>query len=692
MTVRWIGGAPTARARPAGSTAWTNVVGTALRSTQTAANIAGTINEATFTSLAPGTEYEYQVTPTDTSPVRSFRTAPLAGGFEVAFVADTGVIGRTDGLTTGTRQVIDEIAAADPLLVLGAGDFVSFDTDDRYDRLGDSIDAWLRQMEPITARSAFMPAYGNHEALLGEDLGQWVDRFATPAGTLDRSSYSFDVGGVHFVSLLGVQSAVDDTTEAWLVTDLDAAVSAGATRIVPFLHRNLYGAGTVHPPSPSLARQLSRIFEQYPVDIVLTAHDQSYERTFPLTGGTPTSSSRQCYTPDDGITYIKTSPGGKLSNVSWDFSGYSQTPPDPTIATREGGLHHYTILTVGETGDLTATTYGVTGNGSAAIVVDTVRYAESCPADVSFSTLPQRFDVDETMSTPITFDAQLVGADTAVAVTVGAPWLSASEPSADGVVAVTVDPTGLSPGLHAADVRVRAADNGTAVLPVVVDVRGTDSIAPILAYEAPDRSSPVLLDGATLRGVAYVGIPGDRTPIAEALFLVDDVPIRTDRGFPFDLFGGSRAGADPWDTSVLELGPHTIEAIIVGPDGTSTTAVARFTVVDARADTPTLSGEAYVPPTTLPSTPATQPDGETGQVIVPPVAVSTLPPVTFGSIDVGESPDDGGSWLTSWVTLAIAVALVGLAFGAIGSRLRSRPDDDRAAAGDAEDEPTPAEH
>ncbi len=685
MTVRWIGGTSQARVRPSGSTPWTVVPGSAVPTTPTAANPDGMINEATFIGLTPDSDYEYEVASFDTGDVRSFRTAPVAGGFEVAFVADTGVSGRTDGLATATRQVIDEIVAADPLLVLGGGDFVSFDSDDRFEVLGDSIDAWLRQMEPITARSAFMPTYGNHEVLLGEDLGQWVNRFATPEGTPDRSSYSFDVGGVHFVSLLGFESAVDEATEAWLVADLDAAIASGATKIVPYLHRNLYGTGTVHPPSPSLARQLARIFEQYPIDIVLTAHDQSYERTYPLIDGAPTSSARSCYTSADGITYIKSSPGGKISNISWDFSNFSDPTPDPQIAIRERGLHHYTILTVGDVGDVTVTTYGVIGDGSDPLVVDTVRYADSCPPEFSFSTLPQRFDIDEVQPTTIPFDVQLIGADETVGIVSGASWLTATAVGVDGLVQAAVDTTGLEPGTHATGLRATAVDGRSIELPIVVTIRGTDAIAPLLAYAGPDRSGPVLLDGATLRGDAYIGVPSDVTPITEVLFLVDDETARSDRGTPIDLVGGTREAADPWDTSALTPGLHTIEAIIVDADGNSTTAVARFTIADAAAaDVPAVVGESYMPPTTLPEDTVTTPGGGTSvgegevRVTVPTADVLTLPPVTFGSIDIGESREGGGSWLTSWVTLVTAVLLAGLAIGAVGRRLRQRPPPDDA--------------
>jgi hypothetical protein len=69
------------------------------------------------------------------------------------FFADTGLIGRLDGLATGTAQVRDEIAALDPTLLLGGGDYAYFDTDKRFGDLNATIDAWFDQWAaPLSQR------------------------------------------------------------------------------------------------------------------------------------------------------------------------------------------------------------------------------------------------------------------------------------------------------------------------------------------------------------------------------------------------------------------------------------------------------------------------------------------------------------------------------------------------------------
>lgn len=67
---------------------------------------AGTLHQAQLGGLTPSTGYEYRVQGDNGtwSDIFTTRTAPPKGsaGFDAVFVADTGIIGRTDGLATGT--------------------------------------------------------------------------------------------------------------------------------------------------------------------------------------------------------------------------------------------------------------------------------------------------------------------------------------------------------------------------------------------------------------------------------------------------------------------------------------------------------------------------------------------------------------------------------------------------------------
>jgi acid phosphatase type 7 len=369
------------RYRKTGQTSWTLATG-ALRPSGTL----GTLHEATVTGLSPSTEYEYQLRGDGTawSPTLSTRTAPPPGpaSFDAVYFADTGLIGRNDGLATGTEQVIQEIAALDPLFVLPGGDYAYFDTDKRFGSLNNTIDAWFKQMAPVASRAPMMPTYGNHEALLGEGFEPWSARFPTPDGLDDRRNYSFDVGDAHFVSIFAVQGfqGLSSAQLSWIEQDILAAKSRGQRWIIPYYHVSPFADGTIHPSNTQLRAQLGPLFEQLGVQIAVSSHDQAYERSYPLknvpSSNTPTSTSLSCYTLDDGVTWVKVSPSGKLSNKNGDFSPFATDPPPSWTAYRDNTMHHIARIHVDATGYLRFDTYGVVGDGTAPVLLDSFEYRD----------------------------------------------------------------------------------------------------------------------------------------------------------------------------------------------------------------------------------------------------------------------------------------------------------------------------
>ena len=166
LTVTWRTWQPetksAAQYRLAGSDQWQTATGTTRTS-----GTQGQLHEVTLTGLTPGAAYEYRVQTDGNgwSPAATARTAPRGpAAFDAVFFADTGIAGRTDGLASGTQQVIDEIGKLDPLVLLGGGDYAYFDKDKRFGTLDATIDAWFNQMAPVASRAPMMLAYGNHEA------------------------------------------------------------------------------------------------------------------------------------------------------------------------------------------------------------------------------------------------------------------------------------------------------------------------------------------------------------------------------------------------------------------------------------------------------------------------------------------------------------------------------------------------
>jgi hypothetical protein len=342
----------------------------------------------TLKGLAPGTPYQYRVQTDNNgwSPVYGARTAPRKGPatFDAVFFADTGIAGRTDNLASGIQQIIDEIGKLNPTVLLGGGDYAYFDKDKRFGTLDATIDAWFNQMAPLASRAPLMPAYGNHEADpdRGEQLAPWVESFATPPRESGLYDFSFDVGDVHFISVFAPfdYTGVTDQQLAWLEADMTAAEARGMRWLIPYFHVPLFGDGMNHGPNLLLRAELGPLFERHGVRLALAAHDQSYERSFPLADvpstNRVTSFSQNCYTASDGVVYMKVSPSGKESNISGGFSPFKSAAKPYWTAVRDNTMHHYARLRFSADGSVTVEALGVKpGNVAPPVIVDSFKLA-----------------------------------------------------------------------------------------------------------------------------------------------------------------------------------------------------------------------------------------------------------------------------------------------------------------------------
>jgi acid phosphatase type 7 len=341
---------------------------------------AGKLHQATVGGLSPNTAYEYRVSGDqgalpEVSEIYAMRTAAAKGpaDFCFAFLCDMGIAGRSDGNSTGTRQVIDELFSDRPLFILGGGDYAYANRDDRYHTVGEAIDAWFSQMQPLLARYPFMAQYGNHEVHIRERFRDWSPRFAHPEGFDQGKNYSFDVGDVHFAALFvpGPPPATEQIL--WLDNDLSQARKHGMRWLIVYQHEPIYAHGHSHPARPEVRRMLAPVFEKHRVDLHLSGHDQNYERSYPLVGApdhpTPMSTSQSDYQASEGVIYAKISPAGKMSEKRNDFSRFT-TAQQPYIAKRDDTAHHYALITVRATGALRVDVYSVIGDGTPKSLLD----------------------------------------------------------------------------------------------------------------------------------------------------------------------------------------------------------------------------------------------------------------------------------------------------------------------------------
>jgi len=313
----------------------------------TRARWGGFVHTAEITSLQPGQSIRYRLgageaVQTGTAP------ADTAACFRFAFVCDTGIAGRRDGLANGTQRVVDELVDRDPLFVLGGGDYAYADSDERFLHAGAAVDAWVEQFRPLTARSPMVLQFGNHEVSLGERWLDYAELVPGPGPALGGRCQSFDAGAAHLAGVFAPDESVDAEVVQWLEDDLGRARAAGAGWLVVWQHSPLFASGSAHPAAPRLRRQLGPTLERHAVDLHLSGHDQNYERTFPLLGvaGTPTIVSRSAdrYQAGDGVVYAKVSPGGKHSNRGGASLLVGTLPA--SVARWNDAAHHLALVTV----------------------------------------------------------------------------------------------------------------------------------------------------------------------------------------------------------------------------------------------------------------------------------------------------------------------------------------------------------
>src|SRR5262249_49559418 len=145
--------------------------------------------------------------------------------------------------------------------------------------------------------SVLWPTYGNHDALdadSGTQSGTYYDIFALPksgdcggvaSGT--EAYYSFDWGSAHFVCLDSAEShrLIGVPQLDWLEQDL-----AANTRewVIASWHHPPYSKGSHDSDTDTelieMRQNAVETLENYGVDLVLSGHSHSYERSFLIDG------------------------------------------------------------------------------------------------------------------------------------------------------------------------------------------------------------------------------------------------------------------------------------------------------------------------------------------------------------------------------------------------------------------------
>lgn len=262
-----------------------------------------------LTGLQPATRYYYGVG-TDSEllagpdPDRSFVTAPPTGSEGPTRV---WVIGDSGTGNANADAVYDAFLgfaavsgrAADLWLMLGDNAYAE-GTDSEYQ------DAVFETYPALLETTWLWPAFGNHDSLSADSAtqtGPYFDIFTLPtageAGGLASGTeayYSFDHANVHFVCLDTSDSnlSVASPMMEWLEDDVAATDQEW---IIAFWHHPPYSHGSHDSDDAGdsggrlfdVREHALPILEAAGVDLVLSGHSHSYERSFLLYGHYGTS-------------------------------------------------------------------------------------------------------------------------------------------------------------------------------------------------------------------------------------------------------------------------------------------------------------------------------------------------------------------------------------------------------------------
>ena len=249
--------------------------------------------------LQPSTKYYYKVMSGSSvlaggDDSHYFITSPNDGDepFTVWALGDSGI-----SATLGSGEHPNQSAVRDgflnvtPLRVLSflihLGDIAYYEgTDTQYQR------GFFESYPTILRALTTWPTQGNHDM----SANAYYDIFSLPrlgqAGGVSSNSemyYSWDYGNAHFVSLNSEGTSSRAAMQAWLRDDLSATTKTW--RIVIF-HHPPYSKGSHDSDDPTdsygkmqyMRETILPILEQYGVDLVMSGHSHSYERSYFLNG------------------------------------------------------------------------------------------------------------------------------------------------------------------------------------------------------------------------------------------------------------------------------------------------------------------------------------------------------------------------------------------------------------------------
>ena len=322
-------------------------------------------NHVTVTGLEPNTTYYYTVekngvqTEVETYETQSFDTVkmlyvgdpqigaskgqPQGGETLAAESGAANTAARNDAF--GWNRTLEAALAQDPdvSFIISAGDQVNKTGQAKEEEYAGYLSPDVLASLPVAT------TIGNHDSLNPDYMYHFNNPNATENGaTQAGGDYYYSYGNGLFIVLNTNNYNVaehEQTIREAIASDPDAA-----WRIVT-IHQDIYGSGLDHSDTDGmiLRTQLTPIFDEYDIDVVLQGHDHTYSRSKLLYGDGQTHGAYEFQLNDDGSDYDW--------DHAYDINASTQIPLYPEDAAGQALLddfqadnHCYTIeTTVGNT-------------------------------------------------------------------------------------------------------------------------------------------------------------------------------------------------------------------------------------------------------------------------------------------------------------------------------------------------------
>ena len=322
-------------------------------------------NHVTVTGLEPNTTYYYTVekngvqTAVETYQTRSFDTVKML------YVGDPQ-IGASKGQPQGSETLAAESGAANTAArndafgwnrtleaALAQDSDVSFiiSAGDQVNKTGQAKEEeYAGYLSPDALASLpVATTIGNHDSLNPDYMYHFNNPNATDYGSTQAGGdYYYSYGNGLFIVLNTNNYNVAEHEQA--IREAVASDPNAAWRVVT-IHQDIYGSGLDHSDTDGmiLRTQLTPIFDEYDIDVVLQGHDHTYSRSKLLYGDGQTHGAYEFQLNADGTDYDW--------DHAYDINASTQIPLSPEDDAGQALLdgfqadnHCYTIeTTVGNT-------------------------------------------------------------------------------------------------------------------------------------------------------------------------------------------------------------------------------------------------------------------------------------------------------------------------------------------------------